>query len=72
MNLVRGLYAAVQYRMCTNRLKLRGNYLPKTFREIIAVQCNNHMKDIHRGCGQNTEISFVTAGELCLYHKALH
>lgn len=55
-----------------HRPRIKCSGAAQTFREIMAVECNNHTKDMHRVSGQNTEISTVTAGEMCLCHEALH
>jgi hypothetical protein len=35
------------------------------FRERIAVDCKNHMKDTNTVCGQNAEFWYVKAGGTC-------
>jgi hypothetical protein len=37
-------------------------------REVVAVYCENDMKDMNRQCGEKTQFLTVAAGGACVYH----
>jgi hypothetical protein len=41
-----------------------------TFRETVAVYCENHMEHINALCGQNAELLDIKAGGTYNYHCA--
>ena len=58
LNIVRGLNAVVQ---------------PRRLEKKMAVQCNNHMKDMHRVCVDKIQELLLLQQVNCVFnHEALH